>query len=82
MVKDFVIRTDEQGKFTVEAESVLTPFRQRTWTSVGLSFAHKGYVSFHTNYSIASGSEFASDGVPLVQLGQIALRPTRPPTTK
>ena len=69
------VRTDADGRFVLEAEQVVTPFRHRNWRSVTVSFAHSGYQSFQTNYPAAKFKERSPEGVPWVNAGDIRLEP-------
>ena len=69
------VRTDRGGRFTLDTERVLTPFRGTGWFSVRLSFQHAGYERFQTNYSRLNLSTNAPDGEPLLDAGDILLQP-------
>jgi hypothetical protein len=68
-------RTDREGRFTLETERVLTPFRGAGWFSVQLLFEHPGYERFRTNYSTLNVRTNSLDGEPLLDAGDILLRP-------
>ena len=70
------VRTDREGRFTLETERVLTPFRGSGWFSVQLSFHHAGYERFLTNYSRLNLSTNAPRGDQLLDAGDILLQPT------
>jgi hypothetical protein len=67
------VRTDREGRFTLDTERVLTPFRGAGWFSVQLSFQHAGYERFQTNYSRLNLSTNAPE--PLLDAGDILLHP-------
>jgi hypothetical protein len=69
------VRTDRDGRFTLDTERVLTPFRGTGWFSVQVSFQHAGYERFQTNYSRLNLSTNAPDGEPLLNAGDILLHP-------
>jgi hypothetical protein len=69
------VRTDSDGRFTLETERVLTPFRGAGWFSLRLSFQHTGYERFQTNYSRLNLSTNAPGGEPLLNAGDILLHP-------
>jgi hypothetical protein len=69
------VRTDHDGRFELETERALTPFRGAGWFSVQLLFAHDGYESFRTNFSTLNVSTNAPNGEPLLDAGDILLRP-------
>ena len=72
------VRTDRDGRFTLETERVLTPFRVSGWFSVQLSFQHAGYERFQTNYARLNLSTNAPPGEPLLNTGDILLQPQAP----
>jgi hypothetical protein len=67
------VRTDRDGRFTLETERVLTPFRGSGWFSVQLSFQRPGYDRFRTNYSSLNLSTNSAQGAPLLNAGEILL---------
>jgi hypothetical protein len=69
------VRTDADGRFVLEAERVLSLFGRGGWHSVTVSFAHAGYVDLQTNFTTANFKERSSTGVPLVEAGDILLKP-------
>ena len=69
------VLTDQEGRFVVDAERDLTLLRHADWYSVTLAFEHDGYVTWHTNFTPLSVSARTSDGVPVVNAGDIRLQP-------
>ena len=69
------IRTDQDGRFVMETERVLAPFRGAGWFSVQLSFEHAGYERFITNYSYLNVSTNTYKGKPGLSAGDIRLAP-------
>jgi hypothetical protein len=69
------VRTERDGRFTLDTERVLTPFRGAGWFSVQLSFEHAGYERLRTNYSRLNLSTNTPNGEPLLDAGDILLRP-------
>ena len=69
------VRTDRDGKFTLETERVLTPFRASGWFSIHLLFERPGYERFRTNYSTLNLSTNSPNGEPFVNAGDILLNP-------
>jgi hypothetical protein len=67
------VRTDREGRFTLETERVLTPFRGAGWFSVRLVFERAGYERFQTNYSRLAFSTNAPEGE--LDAGDILLHP-------
>ncbi len=68
-------RTDAGGRFVLEAERVVAVFHRGGWHSVTVSFERSGYESLQTNYTSASFKERSPEGVPLVNAGDILLKP-------
>ena len=66
-------RTDGEGRFTLETERVLTPFRGMNWFSVQFLFERAGYERFRTNYSRLNISTNSPAGEPLLNTGDIRL---------
>ena len=69
------VRTDQDGRFTLDTERVLTPFRGARWFSVQLYFQRAGYERFRTNYSTLNLSTNSPNGEPLLNAGEIRLHP-------
>ena len=68
-------RTDADGKFVLDSEKDLALFRHTGWYSVTVSFERTGYTLFETNYTVANVSGYSSQGAPLVNTGDILLKP-------
>ncbi|MCX6929115.1 MAG: hypothetical protein NT154_38750 [Verrucomicrobia bacterium] len=68
-------RTDRDGRFALNTERVLTPFRSAGWFSVRLSFERAGYERFRTNYSSLNVCTNSPDGKPWLNAGEILLHP-------
>jgi hypothetical protein len=69
------VRTDGDGRFALDTERVLTPFRGTGWFSVQLLFERAGYESFRTNYSGLNLSTNAPEGESWLNAGDILLHP-------
>ena len=69
------VRTDHDGRFTLETERVLTPFRRAGWFSVHLLFECPGYERFRTNYSTLNVHTNLPNGEPFLDAGDIPLQP-------
>jgi hypothetical protein len=69
------VRTDLEGRFFLEKERVLTPFRSSDWFSVQLSFEHAGYERYLTNYSYLNLGTNSWKGEPVLDAGKILLQP-------
>jgi hypothetical protein len=68
--------TDRDGRFTMETERVLSPFRSAGWFSVRLSFERAGYERFLTNYSYLNLGTNSSNGKEGLNAGVVLLQPT------
>jgi hypothetical protein len=68
-------QTDENGRFILESERVISPFRHGGWHSVTVSFEDSGYQRLQTNFTSARFNERSPDGEPLVKAGDIRLQP-------
>jgi len=69
------VRTDQEGRFVFDAERDLTLLSQQVWVSVTLSFQCEGYLTLRTNFTYANVTTNAPDGAPVVNAGDILLRP-------
>jgi hypothetical protein len=69
------VRTDQQGRFMLDAERDLTLFQQQVWFSVTVSFQREGYTTLRTNFTAVHATTNAPDGAPVVNAGDILLRP-------
>ena len=69
------MRTDQAGRFVLDAERDLTLLSQQIWVSVTVSFQHEGYLTLRTNFTYANVTTNAPDGAPVVDAGDILLRP-------
>jgi hypothetical protein len=47
------VRTDQEGRFVLDAERDLTLLQQQVWFSVTVSFQHEGCQTLRTNFSLA-----------------------------
>ncbi len=73
------VRTDPEGRYFLEKERVLTPFRSSDWFSVQLSFEHPGYERYVTNYSYLNLGTNSWKGEPVLDAGKILLQPALNP---
>jgi len=71
-------RADANGRFVLDAEKIVTVFRRGGWHSVTVAFECAGYESFQTNYTSNQFKERSYEGVPLVNAGDILLKPKSP----
>jgi hypothetical protein len=69
------VETDADGKFVLEAQRALTPFRGSDWFSVQLSFEHVGYDRYLTNYSYLNLGTNTLNGETVLDAGVIRLQP-------
>jgi hypothetical protein len=74
----FAVRTDEQGRFVLEAERALTFLKHSGWLSVTAAFQRDGYLTLRTNFTLLNVSTNAPDGTPVVNAGDIMLKPDSP----
>jgi hypothetical protein len=72
------VRSDADGRFTLDAVQVVTFFHHGGWHTVTVSFERNGYESFQTNYTSADFKARSPDGVPLVNAGDVLLQPKSP----
>ena len=75
------IHTDENGRFELASERVLSVVRGAGWNLVSLSFESAGYLQFHTNCPVSAVTNTA-DGEPVLDVGRIALPPVPPGTNR
>lgn len=68
-------RTDADGRFVLDAKSILAVFRQTGWVSVPVTYNHSGYETFRTNYTGANDISHTDAGVPVVNAGDVLLQP-------
>ena len=71
------VQTDPDGRFVLETQRALTPFRGSGWFSVQLSFEHPGYERFITNYSYLNLGTNSLNGESVLDAGSIRLQPAR-----
>ncbi len=74
----FGVRTDQEGRFVLEAERDLTLIQEQVWYSVTISLQREGYQTLQTNFTIANITTNAPDGAPVVSAGDILMHPTSP----
>ena len=69
------VRTDRDGRFVLQTERALTPFRGSGWFAVRLLFEHPGYERFLTNYSYLTLGTNSLKGESVLDAGKIRLQP-------
>jgi hypothetical protein len=69
------VSTDRDGRFVLEPERALTPFRGAGWFSAQLLFERSGYERFVTNYSYLNLRTNTWKGEPALDAGDILLAP-------
>ena len=69
------VRTDADGRFVLDGERDIALFHHPAWWSVTLSFTADGYRFYQTNYTSANITGHSPDGEPLVNAGDILLKP-------
>ena len=67
--------TDREGRFSLPSERALTVFRPSGWSFVQLAFCRPGYQTYQTNYSILTAVTNTPNGEPVLNTGDIRLRP-------
>ena len=72
------VKTDEQGRFALEAERALTFLQHPTLISVTASFQRAGYLTLRTNFTLLQASTNTPGGAPVVHAGDIMLHPDSP----
>jgi hypothetical protein len=68
------VLTDQDGRFTLACERVLSVLRGADWDTVSLSFDLGGYRHFHTNCPAIFATRPAG-GKPVLDMGAIYLEP-------
>jgi hypothetical protein len=69
------VRTDADGRFVLDSQRDIAVFRHPGWWSVTISFTADGYRYFQTNYTSANVTSVSPEGEPLVNTGDILLKP-------
>jgi len=70
------VRTDQNGRFTLVSERVLSVFRGSGWDQVRLTFERAGYEGWRTNYSTL-GATNGPGSEPVLDVGEILLQPAQ-----
>lgn len=69
------VRTDADGRFVLDGERVFSPFRNRGWWSVPVSFSCSGYETFQKSFSGTNLTSRSEAGVPVLDAGDVLLKP-------
>ena len=69
------VETDPDGRFVLDTQRALTPFRGSGWFWVQLSFEHAGYDRYLTNYSYLNLGTNTLNGETVLDAGSIRLQP-------
>lgn len=69
------VMTDADGRFMLESKSVFALFRNPGWWTAPVSYQHSGYETFSTNYTASNVLSNTPAGAPVVDAGDILLRP-------
>jgi hypothetical protein len=69
------VQTDAEGRFVLASEHVFAIFRQPGWWSVPVNFSCAGYESFQKNYTGTNVTSRSEAGVPVVDAGDVLLKP-------
>lgn len=67
--------TDAGGQFEFGSKSYFALLSQSSWWTLRLSFQAAGYAAWQTNFSLADVVTNLPDGTPLVEAGDILLKP-------
>jgi hypothetical protein len=70
-----MVSTDADGRFVLASKSVFAVFRQPSWWSVPVTFSHSGYEMFQTNYTGSNVASHSDAGAPVVNAGDVLLKP-------
>ena len=68
------LRTDAEGRFDLASQKSVALFRDIGWFSVEISFYHRDYERFSTNYTPRSATNSPS-GEPVIFAGEILMTP-------
>jgi hypothetical protein len=71
------ILTEADGNFALKSERALAFLWRVRWYSVTLSFAHRGYETLAQTFTLAHSTNTPA-GEPLVEAGDILLKPLQP----
>jgi hypothetical protein len=69
------VLTGTDGRFVLASRSVFVLFWSPGWWSEPVIFQHSGYETFQTNYTASNIVSNASTKVPVVDAGDVLLRP-------
>ena len=69
------VMTNTNGDFVFPSESYITLFRRATWCSLRLSFQAAHFATLQTNFTTAQATNSLPDGTPVVDAGEILLKP-------
>jgi hypothetical protein len=75
MIQPVPVMTDADGRFLLESKSVFALFRNAGWWTAPVTYQHAGYQTFSTNYTASNVTTNIPAGVPVVDAGDILLRP-------
>jgi hypothetical protein len=68
------VETDEEGRFTLDNQRVLSVFRGSSWDQVRLTFIRPGYETLRTNYSTLRSTN-SLEVEPSLNVGVVLLQP-------
>jgi hypothetical protein len=75
LIQPAPVFTDADGRFLLESKSVFALFRSAGWWSAPVTYQRAGYESFSTNYTAANVVSNTSVGPPVVDAGDVLLKP-------
>ena len=76
LIQTGIVRTAADGRFVLDSKSVFAPFRDPGWWSTPVTFSHSGYETFQTNYTAGDLTTNTPAGVPVIDAGDVLLRPS------
>jgi hypothetical protein len=69
------VTTDVRGEFVFSSRSYFTFLNEANWWELKLAFQSSGYETWQTNFSTADVKTNLPNGTPLVEAGDILLKP-------
>ena len=75
MIQPVPVMTDADGRFLLESKSVFALFRNAGWWTAPVTYQHAGYETYSTNYTANNVTTNTPAGAPVVDAGDILLRP-------
>jgi hypothetical protein len=76
LIQPAPVMTDADGRFLLESKSVFALFRNAGWWTAPVTCQHTGYETFSTNYTASNVISNTAAGAPVVDAGDILLKPS------